>query len=67
MIENTLDKETYVGRVYGRCLRARRGALVDHELMTAPKYFGKWLVGANKWRGVNQPYQKQICKNRSGD
>ena len=39
----------------------------DHELVTARKYCGKWLVDENKWMGVKQPYQKQICNNQSGD
>ena len=48
-------------------LRASRGFLGDHELVKAPKYFGKWLVDENKWRRVKHPYQKQICNNRSGN
>ena len=67
MVENTLDEETEAGGVCGRRLRARRGDLVDHELVIAPTYCGKWLVDENKWRRVKHPYQKQICTNRSGD
>ena len=67
MVDNTLDEETKAGGADGRRLRARRGDLVDHELVTSPKYCGKWLVDENKWWRVNHPYQKQICTNRSGD
>ena len=62
MVENTLDKVTEAWGVEGRRLRARRGAFGDHELVTAPKYYGKLLVDKNKWQRVKQPYQKQICK-----
>ena len=48
-------------------MRDRRGALGDHELVTSPKYCGKWLVDENKWWRVKQTYQKQICNNRSGE
>ena len=67
MVENTLDEETEAGGVDGRRMRARRGALGDHELVIAPKYCGKWFVDDNKWRRFKQPYQKHICNNRSGD
>ena len=53
--------------VDGRRLGARRLDLGGHELVTAPKYCGKWLVDENKWRRVKQPYQKQICNNQSGN
>ena len=46
MDENTLDEETEAGGAGGRQLR--RGTLGDHELVTAPKYCGKWLVDENK-------------------
>ena len=59
MVENTLDEETEAGGVDGRRLRARKGALGDHELVAAPTYCGKWLVDENKWRRVKQPNQKQ--------
>ena len=67
MVENTLDEETEAGGVHRRRLRARRGNLGDHELVTAPKYCGKRLVDENKWRRVKQSYQKQVCNNRNGD
>ena len=67
MVENTLYEETEAGGVGGRRMRAMRETLGDHEFVIAPKYFGKWLVDENKWCRVKQPYQKQICKNRSGD
>ena len=60
MVENTLDEETEAGWVDVRRLRARRGDLRVHELVTAPKDCGKWLVDYNKLRRVKQPYQKQI-------
>ena len=53
MVENTVDEETEAGGVDGIRLRARRGALKDHELVIAPKYCGKWIVDENKWRRVN--------------
>ena len=62
MVENTLDEETEAWGVDVRQLRARRGALRYHKLVTAPKYCGKWLVGENKWWRFKQPHQKQICK-----
>ena len=37
MIENKLDEDTEARRVDGRHLRARRGTLGDHEIVTAPK------------------------------
>ena len=46
--------------VYVRRTRSRGRALGDHEIVTAPKYFGKWLVDENKWRRAKQPHQKQI-------
>ena len=67
VVENTLDEEIEAGGVDGRQPRAMRGALGDHEIVTAPKYCGKWLVDENKWRGVKHPYQNQICNNQSGD
>ena len=67
MVDNTLDEETEAGGVDGIQPKSRRGALGDHELVTAPKCCGKWLVDENKWRRVKQPYQKQICNNRSSD
>ena len=67
MAENTLDEETQAGGVDGRRLRARREALGYHEIVTAPKYCGKWLIDENKWWRVKQSYQKQICNNQSGD
>ena len=51
MVENTLDKVTEAWGVEGRRLRARRGAFGDHELVTAPKYYGKLLVDKNNGRG----------------
>ena len=56
-----------LGGVDRRQPKARRGALGNHELVTAPKYFVTWLVDDNKLRRFKQPYQKQICNNRSGD
>ena len=67
MVEETLDEETKAYGVNGGRLRTRRGTLREHELVTATKYCGKWLVDENKWRRVKQPYQKQICNNQSGD
>ena len=67
MVENTLDGETEAREVNGRWLRVRRGTLEDHELLTAPKYCGKFLVDKNKWQRVKHTYQKQICANRSGN
>ena len=67
MVENILDEETDTKGVDGRRLRARRGTLGDHTLMTAPKYCGKWLVDENKRRRVKHPYHKQIRNKRSGD
>ena len=49
MVENTLDEETETGWVDVRRLRARRGALRVHELVTAPKDCVKWLVDYNKF------------------
>ena len=37
MVDNTLDEDTEDGRVDGRWMRAKRGALGDHELVIAPK------------------------------
>ena len=55
MVEETLYEETEAGGVYGRRLRSRRRTLGDNELVTAPKYCGKWLVDDNKSRRVKQP------------
>ena len=55
-----------LGDVDERWLIARRGTLSYHDLVTAPKYCGKWLVDENKWRRVKQTYQKQIRNNWSG-
>ena len=60
-------KRQRLGGGDGIRLRARRGTLVDHDIVTAPKYCGKWLVDENKLRRVKQPYQNQICNNRSVD
>ena len=38
MVENKVDEETESGGVDRRHLISRRGTLVYHELMTAPKY-----------------------------
>ena len=65
MVENTLDDETGVRGFGVKLLRESRGTLGDHELVTAPKYCGKWLVDDNKWQRVKQTYQKQICNNQS--
>ena len=67
MVENTLEDEIDSGGIDRRRLLSRSGTLGDHELVTAPKYCGKWIVDENKWQRVNQTYQKQICNNRSGD
>ena len=67
MVEKKLDEETEAGGVNGRRLRERRGYLGDHELVTYPKYCGKWLVDENKLWRVNHPYQNQICNNQSSD
>ena len=48
MVENTLDEDTEAGGGDVRLLRERRGALGDHEIATAPKYCGKWIVDDNK-------------------
>ena len=45
-------KRQRLGGVDVILLRARRGGLKDHELVIAPKYFGKCLVDENKWRRV---------------
>ena len=63
MVENTLDEETEAGGDDGIRMIARRGGLGYHELVAAPKYCGKWLVGENKWWRAKQPYQKKICNN----
>ena len=62
-----IDEYTEARGVGGRWMRARRGDLGYHELMTAPKYCGKWLVHENKWWRVKQPYQKKIFNKRSSD
>ena len=67
MVDNTLGEGTEAGGVDGIQLRARRGILGDHEIVITPKYCEKWLVDKNKWRGVKQPYQIQICNNQSSD
>ena len=41
IVYNILNEETGAGRVYGKYLRTSRGALGDHNLVTAPKYCGK--------------------------
>ena len=64
IFENTLDEETEAGGFDERQMRSRRGALVDHELVTDPRYCGKWLGDKNKGRRFKQPYQKNICINR---
>ena len=43
MVDNTLDEEEESNGVEGRRLRARRGTLGDHELVTTPKYCGNGL------------------------
>ena len=52
MVYNTPDEETKAGGVDLMWLRASRGDLGYHELVTAPTYCGKWLVDENKWRRV---------------
>ena len=47
MVENKIDEYTEAGGVDVIRLISRRGALGDHELVTAPKYCGKWLVDEN--------------------
>ena len=56
MVENTLYEETEDGGVDGIRNRSNRGDLGDHELVTDPKYCGKWIIDENKWQRVNQPY-----------
>ena len=58
MVEKKLYEEIESKGVDKRQLRVRRGVLVDHELVSAPKYCGKWLVDENKWQRVKQTYQK---------
>ena len=48
MIENKIYEETKAGGVDGGRLRAQRGTLAYHELVTAPKYCGRWIVDENK-------------------
>ena len=48
MVENTLDEETESRVFDGTRLRARRGTLGYHEILTPPKYCGKWIVDENK-------------------
>ena len=40
MVENTVDEDTEAGGVNVRLMRARRGTMGDHDLVTAPTYFG---------------------------
>ena len=67
IFDNTIYEETEAGGVDVIQLRSRRGYLLYHELVTAPKYCGEWLVDENKWHRVKHPYHKQICTNRSRD
>ena len=46
-------------------MRARRGTLGYHELVTDPKYFVKWLVDDNKWRSVKHPYKRSYEATRA--
>ena len=39
----------------------------DHDLVTAPKYCGKWLAEDKKLSRVNQTYQKQLLVNPRSD
>ena len=48
IFENTLFEEIDSGEVDGRQTRARRGALGDHDIVTAPKYCGNCFVDEKK-------------------
>ena len=52
MVEKCFYEETEAGGGLWKTAESRRGAFGDYELMTAPQYFGKWLVDENKWRRV---------------
>ena len=67
MFDKTLYGKIEAGGVDGRRMGATREALRYHELVTAPKYCGKWIVDYNKWGSVKHTNQKQFCNNRSGD
>ena len=54
MVDNTLDEETEAGGVDVRRPRERRGALGDHEFVTAPKYCGQWIADEHKWWRVKK-------------
>ena len=55
--EHTLWRDRSWGG-FGRRLRSRKGALGDHELVTAPKYCVKLLVDDNKWEEVQAALPK---------
>ena len=41
----------------------KRGTMGDHDLMTYPRYGGKWRVDEKKWWKTKKPYQKHKCDN----
>ena len=56
MVENTV--------VYRRRLRARRGTLGDHELMTAPKYCGNGLLMRINGGGSRSPTRSRYATTK---
>ena len=65
MAEKKIDEETEAGGVDSRRMRSRMGTLGDHELVTAPKYCGKWLVDENTWRRVNHTYRSRYTATKA--
>ena len=50
-----------MGGVDGRHLAVRREALEDYELVISPTYYGKRLVGENKWQGSSIPTRSRYA------
>ena len=55
MVDNTLDEDTEDVGVDGRWMRAKRGALGDHDLVKAPKYCGNGFLMRINGGGSGSP------------
>ena len=65
MVENTLDEETKYGGVDGRQLRARRGTLEYHELVTDPKMVESGLLARINGGGPRNPTRSRYTTTKT--
>ena len=61
MVENKIDEYTEAGGVDVIRLISRRGALGDHELVTAPKYCGNGLLMIINGGGSSRPTRSRYA------